>query len=95
MDFINQCIFLARNCSSLCKRILRLIEHSLRLVKANLFELNPNILKYLKERFSVMAKGNSPMVRIISLDQHMAVKSSHLRNSKDLVATGSTSPWAI
>ena len=39
----------------------------------------PNILEYLIQRRAIMSEGNGPMMRIIALYEHMAVKTAHFR----------------
>ena len=67
----------------LSKRILRLIKHSFRLIKAQLIRLYAQILEHLKQRFSVMTEGHGAVMGIIPLNKYMAVEASHLRNGKD------------
>ena len=47
---------------SKCKRILRFIPHSLRLIKSDLLQFYPYVFKHLVQRFSIMTKGNGSVV---------------------------------
>ena len=67
---------------SLCERILRRIRQRCRLVVIDVLHRNPNILKYLKQSLSVMSECNRSVMRIVFLDQYMAVLSSHFRDRK-------------
>ena len=67
----------------LCKRILRRIAHACRLIVADLLHRHTDILKYFVQRLAVMSECHRAVVREILLNQHMAVKSSHLRDGEN------------
>ena len=67
------------------KGILRRIKHSLWLIESNLF--SPHHLEHFKQSLTVMAESHSSMVRVIFLNQHMAVEPAHLGDGKDTDGT--------
>ena len=71
----------------LCKWIFCLIQHSCWLVKADLFYINANILKYLIQALAEVTECNCTVMREALLDQYMTVETSHLGNCKDADGT--------
>ena len=66
----------------LCKWILCRIWQGCRLIVVNIFHRNAKIFEYFKQCFSVMSECNRSVMRIVFLDQYMAVESSHFRDRK-------------
>ena len=63
--------------------ILRGISYARRLIVADLLHGDSDIFEYLKEFSPEMSEGHRPVVREVFLQQHVPVKSSHLRNGKN------------
>ena len=86
---------------SLREGVLGRVQHARRLVEVDLGKLHADVLEDLIEGLSVMAEGHRAVMRVVLLDQHVAVEASHLRNGEDADAAegacgdGRTSPWAI
>ena len=71
----------------LCKWIFCLIQHSCRLVKADLLYIYTDVLKYLIQALSKVTESNSSVMWEALFDQHMTVETSHLWNCKDADGT--------
>lgn len=67
----------------LCERIFGRVTYAGRLIVADLAYVYANIFKYFKQCFSIMAKCNCSMVRVVAFDQDMTVEPFHFRNCKD------------
>ena len=50
------------------------------MVITNLVRANADKLEYLIQSFSEMAERNGAVMRVVALDQDMAVEAAHLRN---------------
>lgn len=78
----------------LSERVLCRIADACRLVISNLIHIYADIFKYLIQRLSIMSEGDRSMMRIISLNQYMTVKSLHFRDGKDAdCSKGAGSNW--
>ena len=71
----------------LCKWIFCLVQHSSRLVKADLLYIYTDVLKYLIQALSKVTESNSSVMWEALFDQHMTVETSHLWNCKDADGT--------
>ncbi|EJX04978.1 hypothetical protein EVA_06914 [gut metagenome] len=67
------------------------ISHACRLVISDFLNWNPNVFKYFKQRFAPVSECNCSVMRVSSLDQYMAIESSHFRNCKNTNGTKGTS----
>ena len=63
---------------NLRKWIFCLIQHSRRLIKADLFYIYANVLKYLIQTLAEVTESNCTMMWESLFDQHMTVETSHL-----------------
>lgn len=72
------------------KRILGRVQHPLRLVEVDFIQLHADVLEHLVQSFSIMTEGHGAVVRIVLLDEHMAVETSHLRNGENTDAAKGT-----
>ena len=52
------------------KRILRRIQHALRLVEVDLIQLYADVLKHLVQGLSIMTEGHRTVMRIVLLNEH-------------------------
>ena len=64
------------------ERILRRIQHSLRLVEIQIFYWYADVLEYFVQSLAEVSESNSTVVREVLLDQYVTIETSHFRNSE-------------
>ena len=68
--------------AGLCEGILGGVHHALGLVEVDVFYRNADVLEHFIQSLAIVAECNCAVMRIVLLDQHVSVETSHFRNSE-------------
>ena len=66
----------------LAPRIFCWVSYACRLIVSDLFDRNSDVFEYFEESFSMMSECYCTVMWVSSLDQHVAVETSHFRDSE-------------